>query len=113
MACDKRNHYSIYTMFVAAAAFIIMIGATGCSGVERESVVIDSAPASETTATVNINTAGKGELMNIPHVGERTAAKIIEHRERFGPFRRVEQLMLVEGISDQRFRRIRHLLRVE
>ncbi|CAN5727633.1 N/A [soil metagenome] len=113
MVRDKSNHYSIYRMFVVSTAFIIMIGAAGCSRVDREPVVIDSAPAAETTVTVNINTAGSDELMTIPHVGERTAAKIIEHRERFGPFRKVEQLMLVEGISDQRFRRIRHMLRVE
>lgn len=41
------------------------------------------------------------------------AQKIIEHREKQGPFRRPEELMLIRGISDIRFRRIRHLIRVK
>jgi competence protein ComEA len=62
---------------------------------------------------ININTAGVGELTRIPHVGEKLAAKIVEHRELNGPFRRVEHLMLIQGISDKRFRKIRPLVRVE
>ena len=47
------------------------------------------------------------------HVGESIAKKIIVHRETHGPFRRVEHLMLIQGISDKRFRKIRPLVRVE
>lgn len=63
--------------------------------------------------TININTATETELQRIPHVGKSLAGRIIEHRERYGPFKRPEQLMLIQGISDLRFRRIRHLVRVE
>ncbi|MEQ1764753.1 MAG: ComEA family DNA-binding protein [Pyrinomonadaceae bacterium] len=62
---------------------------------------------------ININTATLDELERIPHVGEKVAALIIEHREENGPFRRVEHLMLIQGISDKRFRKIRPLVRVE
>lgn len=62
---------------------------------------------------VNINTATLDELQLIPHVGEKVAARIVEHREVNGPFRRVEHLMLIQGISDKRFRKIRPLVRVE
>ncbi len=41
------------------------------------------------------------------------AAQIVEHRERYGPFRRPEHLMLIPGISDSRFRKIRDLVRVD
>jgi len=68
---------------------------------------------SETTLTVNINTAGPDDLQRIPHVGASIAEKIIEHRENKGPFKRPEDLMLILGISDARYRRIRHLIRVE
>lgn len=63
--------------------------------------------------SININTALADELQRIPHVGEKLAAKIIEHREIHGPFRRVEHLMLIPGISDKRFRKIRPMVRVE
>ena len=62
---------------------------------------------------ININTASLDELQRIPNVGEKLAARIIEHREVNGPFRRVEHLMLIHGISDKRFRKIRPLVRVE
>ena len=63
--------------------------------------------------SININTAPAEELQRIPHVGEKLASKIIEHRELNGPFRRVEHLMLIPGISDKRFRKIRPMVRVE
>ena len=62
---------------------------------------------------ININTAPAAELERIPHIGAKKALEIIEYRERFGVFRRTEHLMLVRGISDGRFREIRHLIRVE
>lgn len=63
--------------------------------------------------TININIAGADELRRIPHVGDSLAAAIIEHRERHGAFSRPEHLMLVQGIGDARFRKIRHLIRTE
>ena len=62
---------------------------------------------------VNINTAPLEELQKIPHIGESLARKIVEHRETNGPFRRVEHLMLIQGVSDKRYRKIRPLVRVE
>jgi competence protein ComEA len=63
--------------------------------------------------SININTASAADLQTIPHFGEKMAMKIIEHRRRYGPFRRPEHLMLIDGIGDRRFREIRHLVRVE
>ena len=80
----------------------------------RDSTIPDrSATDSVAEHTININTASTAELQRIPHIGEKLAAKIIEHREVNGPFRRAEHLMLIQGISDKRFRKIRPLVRVE
>ena len=62
---------------------------------------------------ININTASREELEKLPNIGEKTAEKIIEYRERFGKFRRIENIMLVESISDKKFRRIRNMIKVE
>jgi competence protein ComEA len=62
---------------------------------------------------ININTASVGELEKLPHIGEKLAQKMVEHRENFGRFRKAEYLMLVDGISDKRFREIRNLIKVE
>jgi competence ComEA-like helix-hairpin-helix protein len=62
---------------------------------------------------ININTASATELEKLPHIGAKTAQKIIEHREKYGRFRKPEHLLFVRGISDKRFREMRSLIKVE
>ena len=56
---------------------------------------------------ININTATSGELERLPGIGPAFAARIVEHRQRYGPFRRVEHLLIVPGISERRFAQLR------
>ena len=56
---------------------------------------------------VNINEATRQELERLPGIGPALAARIVEHRERHGRFRRAEHLLLVRGISERRFRLLR------
>jgi competence protein ComEA len=49
----------------------------------------------------------------LPGIGPGLAARIIEHRERHGRFRRVEHLIMVRGLSDRRFREMRSYVTVE
>ena len=65
------------------------------------------------TQRMNINTANLRELEKLPGIGQGLAERIIDHRERFGPFRRAEHLIVVRGISDRRFRALRDLITVE
>lgn len=69
--------------------------------------------ADQTGLRVNINKASRAELERLPGVGPATAARIVEHRERYGPFRRAEHLLLVRGFSDSRFRELRPFVAVD
>jgi len=60
--------------------------------------------ASPTTQRLNLNTAPAKELEVLPGIGKGLAERIVEHREKYGPFRRAEHLMMVRGISETRFR---------
>jgi competence protein ComEA len=60
-----------------------------------------------TGAPVNVNTATAEELDDLPGVGPSTAAAIIEHRERVGPFVTVEDLLEVSGIGDAKLAQMR------
>ena len=62
---------------------------------------------------ININTASANELETLPGIGKALAARIIEHREKYGPFRKPEHLIIVRGISDKRFQALRDLITVE
>ena len=50
-------------------------------------------------ARININTASVDELDVLPEVGEVTANRIIAYREQHGPFRSIDDLIHVEGVS--------------
>jgi competence protein ComEA len=52
-------------------------------------------------------------LEKLPGIGPAFAARIVEQRERYGPFRRAEHLMLVRGISERRFRQLRPFISAE
>ena len=69
--------------------------------------------ASPTTQRLNLNTAPAKELEVLPGIGKGLAQRIVEHREKYGPFRRAEHLMMVRGISETRFRALGHLVTVE
>ncbi|MBR4260482.1 MAG: helix-hairpin-helix domain-containing protein [Clostridia bacterium] len=56
---------------------------------------------------VNINTANQTELETLSGIGPSLAAKIIEHREKNGKFKSVEELKNVSGIGDAKFEGIR------
>ncbi len=56
---------------------------------------------------VNINTATAAELERLPRIGPKTAERIVAFRETNGPFRRVEDLMLIRGIGEKTFEGLR------
>lgn len=49
--------------------------------------------------TVNINTASAEELASLSRIGPKLAERIVEHRQRYGPFRSPEALEAVKGIG--------------
>ena len=56
---------------------------------------------------VNINTASARELAALQSVGPKYAVRIIEHRQKYGPFKLTEELMDVPGIGHKTFDRIK------
>jgi competence protein ComEA len=65
------------------------------------------------TPRVNINLASAAELEKLPGVGPALAARIVEHRERYGPFRRPEHLIILRGLSERRFKELRPLITID
>ena len=83
-----------------------------CAGEQMQPITPPQNQITISESAININTASAHELEKLPHVGEKIARRIVEHRERFGEFHRVELLLLVDGISDERFREMRNFVRV-
>lgn len=113
MEIRKSIKHNKYAVSLIAVLVWLVFGFAGCRGNVEEQVSLSNAKLSPSAASVNINNASTEELQKIPHIGEKIAGQIIEHRERYGPFRRAEDLILIPGISDSRFRKIRSLVRVD
>lgn len=62
---------------------------------------------------INVNTATRAELEQLPGIGAGLATRIIEHRARYGPFRRAEHLLIVRGISERRFAQLQPFIKTE
>ncbi len=56
---------------------------------------------------IDVNTATVGELEVLPGVGPTTAASIIDHRERNGPFASLDELLEVSGIGPAKLEALR------
>jgi competence ComEA-like helix-hairpin-helix protein len=69
--------------------------------------------APESAPPISLNDATREELERLPGIGPALAARIIEHRERYGPFRRAEHLLLVRGVSERRFLQLRTYVTAE
>ena len=61
---------------------------------------------------VDVNTAPAAELETLPGIGEKKALAIVEYREANGPFRAVEELERVKGISERTVDGMRAYVRV-
>jgi competence ComEA-like helix-hairpin-helix protein len=60
---------------------------------------------SEKSTIININTATRDELMELPGVGEVTADRIIEYRET-KPFASTDELIEIKGIGEAKLEKI-------
>jgi len=61
-------------------------------------------------ASINLNTATAAELEKLPGIGQKVAARIVEYRQKNGPFKKVEELMNVQGIGEKSFLQFRSQL---
>lgn len=59
---------------------------------------------------IDINTATAAELEGLPGIGAGFAARIVDHRARYGAFRRKEHLLIVRGMGERRYEAIESLI---
>lgn len=62
---------------------------------------------------LNLNIATAYELIELPGIGEAMAKKIIDYRRRHGRFRRPEEIIIIEGIGEKKYRAIAKMICAE
>lgn len=88
---------------------IALTSATSCS----TRIKYEPTPIQPSTNALNVNTATVEQLEKLPGIGRKTAEAIVEYRNVNGPFRRVENLLLIKGVSENRFAELRPHIKTE
>ena len=110
----------ISLLTLAAISGVVLTAAT-VAAQPREAIFLapgwrapaqEAAPTAAGQKTINLNTATVEQLETLPGIGRKTAERIIEHREKVGAFKKVEELMNVKGIGEKSFLKIKPLLSV-
>jgi competence protein ComEA len=91
-----------------ACAFSVFVLASTAAALAQQSG--GSAAARPASSPVNINTATAAQLEELPGIGPRTAGRIVEYRQKNGGFKKLEDLMNVQGVGEKSFLRIKALI---
>jgi competence protein ComEA len=83
------------------------------AGIVLAGLMLMSHLAAATTAPININTASAAELATLSGIGPAKAQAIIDHREKEGQFKSIDDLKLVRGIGDKLLEQLRPHVTVE
>lgn len=62
---------------------------------------------------VNINKANASDLTSIPGIGQATAEKIIDYRDKNGKFKTIDDIKNVSGIGNSKFEKIKDNISVK
>ena len=110
----KFFYFTNYRCLISLLALLILSFLfVSCNKKETQTGLTSENDLKVVENALNINTAPAEELEKLPNIGAGIARKIIEHREKYGRFRKPAHLLLVPGVSDQRYREIQNLIKTE
>jgi competence protein ComEA len=90
---------------VAVASLLAALPSASAAAQAKASSRAATKPS--TSATVNLNTASAVDLEALPGIGAKTAARIVEYRQKNGPFKKIEELMNVRGVGEKNFLKLK------
>jgi len=101
-------------MVLSIVAAAVMLSAFPPVSLVAQSKASSQATAAKSTSgkLVNINTASAAELDGLPGIGAKTAALIVEYRQKNGPFKKIEELMNVRGVGEKNFLKLKDQISV-
>ena len=102
-------------MFRTLVSLVTLVGFASVLPQAREaqtSTAGRSAAKTAVAAPININTAAPADLEKLPGIGLKTAERIVEYRQKNGPFKKIEELMNVRGVGEKNFLKLKDQISV-
>jgi competence protein ComEA len=97
-----------YGRMLGLAVIVLVFAFSTSLAFAQGSAKVDAGKASAQVASkININKATVEQLTELKGIGEAYAKKIIEYREKNGPFKKIEDIMEVKGIGTKTFESIK------
>lgn len=100
-------------VLLTAGLALLTVYLVQLSGWGRRPIEIERLPAHQYDYRLDINRAPWMEWLQLEGIGETLARRIVDDRERNGPFRSVEDLQRVKGIGPKILERMRPWLEVK
>jgi len=103
------------SLIVPLALVALLLGGSVTAAAQTAPAAAATAAPAKTAsagAVVNLNTATPTQLATLPGIGIKTAERIVEHREKSGGFKKVEELMNVKGIGEKSFLKLKPMITI-
>jgi competence protein ComEA len=94
---------------VLVAALVITLGVSAHTEAAQDT---PRATAVAAGSQLNLNSASVAQLEALPGIGRATAERIVEYRQKNGGFKKLEDLMNVQGIGEKSFLKLKPLITV-
>ena len=94
-------------IFVLAIVVLVFSLSASSAFAQAASKADTGKSAEQVSGKININKATSEQLMEIKGIGESYAKRIVEYREKNGPFKKIEDIMQVQGIGTKIFESIK------
>jgi len=98
-------------MIGTGLALALLVSLAGAPALQAAAESKTSSKAA-TAQPVDINSATLEQLTTVPGIGPSLAQRIIEFREKQGPFQRIEDLLKIRGIGERSLEKIRPHVKV-
>lgn len=99
--------------FPATPSFDYAAADSAFAALSSAAIADDGESGLEVPGPLNLNTATKHQLVALPGIGEVMAERILRHREDHGPFRDIEELRSIKGISKRSLEKLKPLVTVD